>query len=499
MSGGIIFSILIGYFLILILISYLTSKKADNETFFTGNKNNKWYVVAFGMIGASLSGITFISIPGTFASSGYTYMQMSIGYILGYIVVAFVLLPMYYRLNLISIYEFLKKRFGYFTHKMGAAFFILSRIIGAALRMYLVVNVLQEFVFEALHVPFEITVAFSSLLIWVYTFKAGIKTIVWTDTLQTLVMLVALGLSIYLIMIDLDLGLKDVFNQLTKDENGIFWQTTNVDAKNYWIKGLLGGMFITLGMTGVDQDMMQKNLTCSSTKDAQKNMITLGVVLFFANILFLTLGGLLFLYLDANPAVLTIWQDHTGGTPDNDLLFATIALEGGLPVVLGVFFLIGLIAAAYSSADSALTSLTTSVSVDFFNIQSKSKEAQEKLRKKVHVLMSIALLVTILIFKYMKSDSVVWELFSAANFTYGPLLGLFLFGVISKRKVNDYFALAITIFVAVTVFVIMRFESELFGSYQFGSELLGINALLVYVGLFLGSFLKWDNEVEKVL
>ncbi|MFD1552780.1 sodium:solute symporter [Putridiphycobacter roseus] len=494
MSGGIIFSILIGYFLILILIAYLTGRKADNETFFTGNKNNKWYVVAFGMIGASLSGITFISIPGTFATNGYTYMQMSIGYILGYIIIAFVLLPMYYRLNLVSIYEFLKTRFGYYTHKMGAAFFILSRIIGAALRMYLVVNVLQEFVFESLNIPFEITVAFSILLIWVYTFKAGIKTIVWTDTLQTLVMLIALGLSVYLIMADLNLGIKDVYQQLTQDGNGVFWQTKDVNAKNYWIKGVLGGMFVTLGMTGVDQDMMQKNLTCKSTKDAQKNMVSLGIILFFANILFLTLGGLLFLYLDANPDVLTIWQAHAGGAPDNDLLFATIALEGGLPMVLGVFFLIGLIAAAYSSADSALTSLTTSVSIDFFNIQNKSKAQQEKLRKIIHVFMSVALLVTILIFKYIKSDSVVWELFSAANFTYGPLLGLFLFGVISKRRVNDYYALVLTIAIAAGVFVLMRFEHELFGNYKFGSELLGINALIVYLGLYVGSFIPWKNS-----
>ena len=487
MSGTIILIILVSYFAVLMGVSLLTSKRADNDTFFVGNKNNKWYVVAFGMIGASLSGITFISIPGTFASNGYTYMQMSIGYIIGYIIIAFVLLPLYYRLNLISIYEFLKTRFGNLTYKMGAAFFVLSRIIGAALRLYLVANVLQEFVFTELGIPFEITVTISILLIWIYTFKGGIKTIVWTDTLQTLFMLVSLGLSIYLITEDLNLGFSDIYNKLTIDGSGEFWQTSDGNAKNYWIKGLLGGMFITLGMTGVDQDMMQKNLTCKSTKDAQKNMISLGIVLFFANILFLTLGGLLFLYVDSNPEAMQAWLSHSEGNPDGDLLFASVALEGGLPLVLGVFFLIGLIAAAYSSADSALTSLTTSVSIDFFNIQSKTKEKQLALRKKIHVMMSVALLITILIFKYMKSDSVVWELFSAANFTYGPLLGLFLFGVLSKRIVHDLYAFITTIFVAIFVFTLMKYSPYFFGDYQFGSELLGINALLVYVFLLLGS------------
>lgn len=486
MSSSFVLLILISYFLVLVLISFLSSKKGDNDTFFTGNRNNRWYVVAFGMIGASLSGVTFISIPGTVATNGFTYLQMCLGYIVGYIIVAFVLLPLYYRLNLTSIYEFLKDRFGMATYKMGAAFFVLSRIIGAALRMYLVANVLQEFLFKQMGVSFEVTVAISILLIWVYTFRTGIKTIIWTDTLQTLFMLIAVGLSVYLISADLGIGLTDIYGELTTADMGEVWQTDHANAKNYWWKGLLGGMSITLGMTGVDQDMMQKNLTCKSIKDGQKNMISLGIVLFFVNIVFLALGGLLFLYLDAHPEVMAAWLSH-GDKPDNDLLFASVALEGGLPIVLGVFFLLGLIAAAYSSADSALTSLTTSVSIDFMDIQSKATERQEKIRKRVHIVMSFALLLTILIFKWIKSDSVVWELFSAANFTYGPLLGLFLFGILSKRKVADWSAFVITIGVATAVFVVMRFSTELFGSYEFGSELLGINAALVYGLLWVSS------------
>lgn len=496
MGSTTIIVILILYFLLLVAISLATGGKKDNATFFTGNRNNRWYIVAFGMIGASLSGVTFISIPGTVATSGFTYLQMCLGYIVGYVIVAFVLLPLYYRTNLTSIYEFLEGRFGKLTYKMGAAFFVLSRIIGAALRMYLVANVLQEFVFKKMGVSFEVTVAISILLIWVYTFRSGIKTIIWTDTLQTLFMLIAVGLSVYLISADLGIGLTGIYEELKLADMGDMWQTTDSDAKNYWWKGLLGGMFITLGMTGVDQDMMQKNLTCKSIKDAQKNMVSLGIVLFFVNIVFLALGGLLFLYLDAHPETMTAWLAH-GQKPDNDLLFATIALEGGLPMVLGVFFLLGLVAAAYSSADSALTSLTTSVSIDFLNINQKSKSEQEKVRKRVHIMMSVALLLTILIFKWIKSDSVVWELFSAANYTYGPLLGLFLFGTLSKRKVKDELSALITIGMAVFVFSIMQFSTELFGDYVFGSELLGINAGLVFILLFIVSDKNKVPVVQK--
>ena len=500
MNVYLILTILVLYFVVLLSISHFTSGKADNDTFFTGNKNNKWYVVAFGMVGASLSGVTFISIPGTIHASGFTYLQIALGYILGYAIIAFVLLPLYYRLNLVSIYEFLKERFGEATYKMGALFFILSRIIGAALRLYLVANVLQEFVFKPMGVPFELTVVLSILLIWVYTFRGGIKTIVWTDSLQTLFMLISVGLSVYMISGDLNLGLGDIYQSISDHDMGEFWQTSNPNASNYWWKGLLGGMFLTLGMTGVDQDMMQKNLSCKSTKDAQKNMLSLSVVLFFVNVVFVTLGGLLYLYVAKHPELIEAWAAHglnANGEPDGDLLFATVALESRLPVIFGVFFLLGLIAAAYSSADSALTSLTTSVSVDFFDIKSKPEAKQEQLRKSIHIAMSVALLITILIFKWMKSDSVIWELFKAANFTYGPLLGLFMFGVLTKKKVDDGYALAITLLVAVIVFVIMTFyATDLFGDYKFGSELLGINALLVFVLLAIGPKPKTGQAKE---
>ena len=496
MSKEFIISLLLGYFALLLTISYLTSRKSDNDTFFTGNRNNKWYLVAFGMIGASLSGVTFISIPGIIQNSGFTYLQMALGYILGYAIIAFVLLPLYYRMNLTSIYSYLEDRFGFWTYKLGAGFFILSRLIGAALRMYLVANVLQTFVFNALGVPFEITVALSILLIWVYTFKGGIKTIIWTDTLQTLFMLISLGLSIYLISTDLNLGFGEIYGEISDAGMGTFWQTSNAAAGDYWWKGVLGGMFITLGMTGVDQDMMQKNLSCKNQKEAQKNMISFSVVLFFVNVLFVSLGGLLYLYIDANPDIAQTWQDLGG---EGDLLFATIALKSKLGLAVGVFFLLGLIAAAYSSADSALTSLTTSLSVDFLNVEKKKKDATEleqitqkkraeKMRRWAHVIMSVALLLTILIFRVMKNDAVVWELFKAAGYTYGPLLGLFMFGILSKRRVKDLICIPICIGVPALFFVLNTFYSqELFGDFQFGSVMLGMNAAIVYIFLWIFS------------
>lgn len=488
MSKEFILTILAAYFIVLIAISFLTSRKATNETFFTGNRNNKWYLVAFGMIGASLSGVTFISVPGTIDTSHFTYLQMAIGYIIGYIIIAFVLLPLYYRLNLTSIYTYLKDRFGNNTYKMGAAFFILSRLIGASLRMYLVVLVLQKFVFDQMNVSFEVTVIISILLIWVYTFKGGIKTIIWTDTLQTLFMLISLGLSIYFIADNLSISMGDIYPKIKDAGIADIFQTTDSNASNYWIKGILGGIFITLGMTGVDQDMMQKNLTCRDIGEAKKNMLSFSFVLFFVNVLFVVLGGLLFLYINSNPDVAATWHEFdVDGKSKGDLLFATIALKGTLGISIGIFFLLGLIAAAYSSADSALTALTTSLAIDFMNIEKDDQRTQERKRKFAHVIMSIALLVTILIFKQIQSDNVVWELFKAAGFTYGPLLGLFMFGILSKRFVADHLTIIVCILVPVALFIVNKWSKEWFGGYEFGQEMLGINAFLVFIFLWIFS------------
>jgi len=489
MSSSLLISLLVGYFIVLLSISYFTSRNANNDTFYTGNHNSKWYVVAFGMIGATLSGVTFISIPGTIEGNGFTYLQMSLGYIVGYAIVAFVLLPMYYRLRLTSIYEYLKDRFGIGTYKMGSAFFLISRLIGASLRLYLVADVLQEFIFNQFNVPFWLTVTLSILLIWVYTFKGGIKTIVWTDTLQTLFMLSAVGLSVYFIAGELNLGITDIYHSISEHGMGEMWQTTDVNASNYWVKGLLGGMFLTLGMMGVDQDMIQKNLSIKTLKDSQKNMMVFSVVLFFVNVVFVALGGLLFVYLHENPEVLSIWAEHES---KGDRLFPTIALEGGLPLFVGILFFLGLIAAAYSSADSALTSLTTSFSVDFLNVKTKTEVEQTKLRKLSHILMSVLLLIFILIINSIENDGIVWKLFAAANYTYGPLLGLFMFGVLTKRKIKDYLAIIISVLVPVFLYILIIFILPQYSDYKFGSELLGINASIVFLLLWLFSNCKND-------
>jgi SSS family transporter len=484
MSSTLLLSLLIGYFIVLLSISYLTSRNANNDTFYTGNHNSKWYVVAFGMIGATLSGVTFISIPGTIEGNGFTYLQMSLGYIAGYAIVAFVLLPLYYRLKLISIYQYLEPRYGKKTYKMGAAFFLISRLIGASLRLYLVADILQEFIFNQFGIPFWFTVTISILLIWVYTFRGGIKTIVWTDTLQTFFMLASVGLSVYFIAGELNLGVTEIYKTISNHGMGEMWQTNDVNAKNYWIKGLLGGMFLTLGMMGVDQDMIQKNLSIKTLKDSQKNMMVFSVVLFFVNVVFVALGGLLYVYLHENPEIMTIWAEHGS---KGDRLFPTIALEGGLPLAVGVFFFLGLIAAAYSSADSALTSLTTSFSIDFLDANKKPDKIQTRLRKISHVLMSLLLLVIILIFNSMENDGVVWKLFSAASYTYGPLLGLFMFGVLTKRKIKDSFAIIISVTVPISLYLLVEQFLPTQTDYAFGSELLGINAGLVFILLWLFS------------
>lgn len=484
LSKGIIISIIIGYFIVLVAISFLTSLKVTKETFFTGDKSSKWYLVAFGMVGASLSGITFISIPGLIADSAFTYMQMAIGYVIGYIVIAFVLLPLYYRLNVTSIYEFLGQRFGQVGQKLGASYFLLSRVIGASLRMYLVANVLQLFVFDAWGVPYFVTVTLSIALIYLYSFRGGIKTIIWTDTLQTLFMLISLGLTLYLLHDSLNL--ESVFGSMEAAGYTEWFQVENADAGNYWWKGIIGGMLITIGMTGLDQDMMQKNLTCKNIKEAKRNMLSFSVVLFFVNLAFLILGGMLYLYLDSHPEIMSAFNDFSGKGDD---LFPYIALKGGLGISVGVFFLLGLIAAAYSSADSALTSLTTSFCIDIVNLKKYDEKKQKSMRLLIHLAMSVVLIMTIMIFYSLRdNESIVWTLFKAAGYTYGPLLGLFMFGIVFKRKVHAAPLLLISIIVPVIVYLCtVTYGEIIFGDFQFGHIILGINGLITFLMLLVFS------------
>lgn len=470
-----------GYFGVLILISYFTGKGDNNTDFFKAGKKSPWYLVAFGMIGASLSGVTFISVPGAVDAGEFGYFQVVLGYTLGYLVIAYVLLPLYYRLNVTSIYEYLEDRFGRVSHKTGAAFFFISRVIGAAFRLYLVAIVLQYFVFDSYGIPFAVTVVLSIAMIWLYTFRGGIKTIVWTDTLQTLFMLSSVGISIYLINKEIGWTMGEflVSSELSEYSRIIF--ADDIFSKGHFIKSFLGGMFITICMTGLDQDMMQKNLTCPSLKDAQKNVISFTVVLVVVNFIFLLLGALLFIYAEKNSIAIPTMDGRTR----TDLLFPEIALNGGLGIGIGVVFLLGLIAAAYSSADSALTALTTSFSVDFLQIEKRAPETQKKTRKLVHVGMSLLLIVVVIIFNALNDSTVIDKLLTVAGYTYGPLLGLFSFGILTKHQVKDRYVWIVATASALLSFVIGNIPADAMGGYAIGYELLVINGLLTFIGMFL--------------
>lgn len=465
--------LIVSYFSVLILTSYLTGKKADNTTFFKANNSSPWYLVAFGMIGASLSGVTFISVPGWVEAQSMSYMQMVFGYIVGYAVIGLVLLPLYYRLNLTSIYTYLEDRFGKNAYKTGASLFLLSRTIGAAFRLFLVANVLQLLLFDAYGIPFWITVTITILLIWLYTFKGGIKTIVWTDSLQTLFMLIAVGVCIYTITSDMQIG--NLFTYISESEYSQIFFFDDIKTGNYFWKRFLAGAFVAIVMTGLDQDMMQKNLTCRNLKDAQKNMFWFTFVLVIVNFFFLALGVLL-----------TDFAAKNGIDANKDQLFPIIATQGNLGVATAIFFLLGLIAAAYSSADSALTSLTTSFSIDILEIdKKKDKITQEKIRKQIHILFSLILIATILIFKYfIADDSVIAKIFTFANYTYGPLLGLYAFGLFTKLKTKDVLVPIICLTSPIITFLINNLLLKYFG-FDFGFALLIVNGLISFIGLLI--------------
>lgn len=458
----------IAYFGLLFLISRWTAKGATENTFYKADKASPWYLVAFGMIGASLSGVTFISVPGWVNTSQFTYMQMVMGYLVGYWVIAQVLMPLYYRLNLTTIYAYFQERIGERSHLTASSFFILSRIIGASFRLYLVVMVLQTFVFDALGIPFWISTLTSIGLIWVYTFRGGIKTVVWTDTLQTAFMLIAVVVVIAMVLTKMDMSIGDAMTGISEMGNARWFNLDSILEKSFFPRHFLSGALIAVVMTGMDQDMMQKNLTCRNIGEAKKNIFWFSISLFFVNIVFLFLGGLLYLYAD----------QHGMDIPKGDQLFPLVAKDLG--VVTAVIFTLGVIAAAYSSADSALTSLTTSFSLDIL----KMKEDQPKKRYIIHAGFSLILFIAVVIFEAINDDSVIVKLFTVAGYTYGPILGLFSFSLMSKRAVKDQWVPYVAIFSVVVTFLIAQIESDSIGGFKMGFELLLINGICTWSGLF---------------
>ncbi len=474
MNPYLVLSIVLGYFFVLIGISWLTSRGADTQAFFTANRKSPWYLVAFGMVGATLSGVTFISVPGEVGNTAFSYMQFVMGNIVGYWIVAGVLLPLYYRLNLISIYSFLDERFGVRSYKTGSFFFLISKLIGAAARLYLVAGVLQIAFFDAFNVPFSVTVMVTIALIWVYTFRGGIKTIVWTDTLQTLFLVSAVIFTIVAISKSLGLNAGDLVKEIADDPNSklFFWDWR---SGNNFFKQFIAGMFITIVMVGMDQDMMQKNLTCKNIKEAQKNMLVFSFSFLVTVVLFLSLGVMLYIFAQKNGIAI----------PENsDDLYPFLALSYfGLPVAIA--FLLGITAAAYSSADSALTALTTSFSVDFLKIEKYEERKKKQIKKWSHLMFSILLVVVILIFKAINNESIVVAVFRVAGYTYGPILGLFVFGMYSKRKVTDKWVPLVGISAPIICYFISKYSEKIFNGYEFGFELLILNGLITIIGLFL--------------
>jgi SSS family transporter len=475
MSPLLVSSILVLYFAALITISYFTSKGADTNTFFTANRQSPWFLVAFGMIGASLSGLTFISVPGKVAKDSFGYFQIVLGYLVGYWVIIAVLMPLYYRLHLVSIYTYLEQRFSFWSYKTGAMLFLVSRTIGSSLRLFLAAAVLQLFLFDAWHVPFWVTVMVTIALIWIYTFKGGIKTIVWTDTFQTLFLISAVCITVWQITNKLELSFLDMAS-VVKDSNYsriFFFDDPN--SRGYFWKQFIGGAFIAITMTGMDQEIMQKNLTCKTLGDAQKNMFWFSIILVVVNLLFLVLGALLYIYSSQNNLALPALSDE---------LFPRLAFnELGLGV--GIFFLLGITASSYASADSALAGLTTSFCVDFLNF--KNKEEKQKKREKfiVHLSFSVLFLIVILIFKEINERSLIDAVLGIAALTYGPLLGLFSFGIITKRQVRDKLVPLVCLASPAICYFLSANSTKWFSGYEIGLEILLINGLITFAGLWL--------------
>jgi len=478
MSETLIISIIIAYFLLLLVISLRSSRGAGNDSFFLGDRKSPWYVVAFGMIGASLSGVTFISLPGWVVDSQFSYMQLVLGYLLGYFVIANLLMPLYYRLQLTSIYTYLEERFGRFSYKTGTSFFLLSKIIGASFRLFLVASVLQLTLFDTWNIPFYVTVSVTIALIWLYTFRGGIKTIIWTDTLQTFSMLTAVVVSIILITRSMDLSLGEMIGRVAAGEDSRIWFFDDWKRENHFFKHFLSGAFIAIVMTGLDQDMMQKNLSCKNIKEAKKNMYVMSISLLPVNLVFLFLGAVLIQFAQFRGIAIPEITDN---------FFPMIATGGYLPQVVGVFFILGLVAAAYSSADSALTALTTSFTVDVLEGQRWEDRKLTRARRWVHLGMSIVLGLTIMLFRVINDESVISAIFRMAGYTYGPLLGLYAFGLFTRLQVRDRLVPILAILAPIVSFLLSHFSEQLFNGYQFGFELLIVNGAIMFTALLLTS------------
>lgn len=479
MSATVILGFVAAYFVVLLLIAFYTSRGANNESFFIGQKKSNWLLVAYGMIGTSLSGVTFMSVPGEVNTKHFAYMQVVIGYFIGYLVVAFVLLPLYYRLNLTSIYSYLKGRFGNTSYKTGASFFILSRTLGASIRIFLVLIVLQHFLFDSVGIPFAVSVFVIMLMILLYTFQGGVKTIIWTDMLQTTGMILALLITIVMIGNELGLTFPQLFGAIAERGYNETFFTNDWRSGSFFLKQILGGAFITITMTGLDQEMMQKNISVSTLPKSQKNMVLFSIILVAVNLLFLILGGALYVYMDMKGIPF----------PKGDEAFSTVALQY-LPPVAGLVFIVGLVSALFPSADGALTALTSSFCIDILDLKDRDNWTEEKktnVRRMVHVSVTLLFVLLILVYQQVIEGSVIYTILKVAGYTYGPLLGLFAFGIFTNRKPKEEAVPFICILSPILCWVLSTYSTQWFNGYQLGFELLPINGLITFIGLLLVS------------
>ena len=476
MSPVLVLITIAAYFAILFTISYIAGRKADNAGFFVGNRKSTWYVVAFSMIGSSISGVTFVSVPGMVATSNFSYLQMVLGFVAGQFIIAFLLIPLFYKMNLVSIYEYLENRFGLSSYRTGAWFFFISKMLGAALRLFLVCLTLQLLVFDPLKLPFILNVIATVALVWLYTFRGGVKSLIWTDSLKTFCLVVSVVLCIYYIASDLNLSFTGMVNTVVDSDFSRFFFFDDVNDKRYFFKQFLAGVFTMIAMTGLDQDMMQRNLSCKNFKDSQKNMITSGISQFFVILLFLMLGVLLYTFTA---------QNGITNPAKSDELFPMVATGGYFPVIVGVLFIVGLISSAYSAAGSALTALTTSFTVDILGTKGKSEQEVVTIRKRVHIGMAIVMGIVIFIFNILNNTSVIDAVYILASYTYGPILGLFAFGMLTKKQVRDKYIPLVAILSPILCFILQKNSEVWFNGYAFSYELLIFNAFFTFIGLCL--------------
>ncbi|MBX2899554.1 MAG: sodium:solute symporter [Cyclobacteriaceae bacterium] len=478
MSPLLVVSILVGYFAVLIGISFLTSRGADTNTFFTANRQSPWYLVAFGMIGASMSGVTFVSVPGNVGKIGFAYFQVVLGYLVGYWVIIGVLMPIYYRLNVVSIYTYLEQRFDTWAYRTGALFFLISRTIGSSLRLFLAATVLQLFLFDAWGIPFFVTVVITIALIWIYTFRGGIKTIVWTDTFQTLFLVTALVVTVVVIAGKLNLSFSEMITAFQQRGYTRIFHFDDANNTLFFPKQFIGGMLITITMTGLDQEIMQKNLTCKTLKDAQKNMFWFSFIMAGVTLLFLVLGGLLHVYSEVNGLAIPTYTDE---------LFPRLAQTKDLGLAVGVFFLLGITASSYASADSALAGLTTSFCIDFLDFKDKPEATRRRQKFIVHAAFSLVFLLVIIVFKAINEKAVIDAVLNVAGYTYGPLLGLFSFGIFTQRKLKGIPVAVVCVLAPLLSYVISLFAPVWLNGYKIGIEVLLLNGMITFGGLWLVS------------